>query len=200
MFDRSSAQFGMAACALFLLTGCQPQPEHVASPTASAPSDATSLHAQLFEKIDAAIETEMQDNHIPGVAVVLVQGGETIYKKGYGVANIETGAPVDPDTTIFRIGSTSKALSLLALTRLIDDARVSRTDDVSDYFAEIENPIGYTDPVQVEHLLTHTTGFDQIGYGRQLGGFEYSISERQAARPSLSEFLGDRNLRRINPP
>ena len=68
------------------------------------------------------------------------------------------------------------------------------------FFDDIENAPGFETPVTIDNLLTHTTGFDQIGAGRQLGGFEYSISERQAARPSLKEFLADRNLRRIDEP
>ena len=154
----------------------------------------------LFKAIDEAIETEMRDNYIPGAAIAVVRNGQTIYKKGYGVANAETEDPVDPDRTVFRIGSTSKALSLLALTRLVDDGRLSRDTDISTYFDQVENPSGFEQPLTIDHLLTHTTGLDQPGFGRQLGGFEYSISERQAARPSLSDFLSDRNLRRINPP
>ncbi|MEM9403542.1 MAG: serine hydrolase domain-containing protein [Pseudomonadota bacterium] len=159
-----------------------------------------SLQSALIARVEAAIEREMEDNNIPGVAVVLVQNGETIFKQGYGVANAETGAPVDPDRTIFRIGSISKALTLLTLTRLVDDGRLDRDQDVAEFVSTIENSDAYASPVTVDHLLTHTTGFDQIGVGRQLGGFEYSISERQAARPSLAEFLGQRNLRRIQEP
>lgn len=144
----------------------------------------------------------MRDNHIPGVAIAIVRDGRTIYKQGYGLANAETGEPVDPDRTIFRIGSISKALTLLTLTLLIDDGGVSRSDDVAAYFPDmaIENPAGFEDPVTIDHLLTHTTGFDQPGYGRQIGEFERSLEERKAMRPSLPEFLGDRNLRRFNAP
>jgi len=190
------------ASILFALTACQQAP----AASEEAPEErvttagAIAEDKDLFEAIDQAIETEMRDNHIPGVAVVIVRDGQTIYKQGYGVANAETNEPVDPDRTIFRIGSTSKALTLLALTRLVDDGRLDRDTAVSDYFAAIENGDAFPRPVTVENLLTHTTGFDQPGFGRQLGGFEYSISERQAARPSLSDFLSDRNLRRINPP
>ena len=202
MLKLKSTKLSLGALAAAMLFACQqPTAPSVANPIPEAEDDQTrSLNETLFENIDAAIQQEMRDNFIPGVAVVVVQSGKTIYKKGYGVANAETGVPVDPDTTIFRIGSTSKALSLLALTKLVDDGRIARADDVADYFADIENPLGFDAPVQIEHLLTHTTGFDQLGLGRQLGGFEYSISDRQAARPSLSDFLADRNLRRINEP
>lgn len=184
------------------LMACQPNTV-VLPPEADIAKVETPLtettQSALARAIDQAVETEMRDNFIPGVALVVVKDGETIYKQGYGIASVETGQAVNPDTTIFRIGSISKAVSLLALTRLVDEGRISRSDDVTDYFPDIENPFGFESPITVDHLLTHTTGFDQPGFGRQLGGFEYSIEERQAARPSLSEFLADRNLRRANP-
>ena len=45
------------------------------------------------------------------VAVVVVEKGKTILKKGYGFADVEEQRPVDPDQTLFRIGSISKALT-----------------------------------------------------------------------------------------
>lgn len=192
----------LSAFTLFAVVACQQGPGAPEGTLESlvTTAEATTEDKVLFKAIDQAIESEMQENHIPGVAVVIVRDGRTIYKRGYGIANVETNELVDPDRTIFRIGSTSKALSLLALTRLVDDGRLSRNTDVSEYFSEIENERAFDRPVTVDHLLTHTTGFDQPGFGRQLGGFEYSIGERQAARPSLSDFLSQRNLRRINPP
>ena len=198
MLNNKLLRIGLLALVL-LVCGCQPfQPPGAKQPEFQ--STKTNITEKLFQNVDAAIEEEMRENHIPGVALVLVQDGKTIYKRGYGIASTETGEPVDPDKTIFRIGSTSKALSLLALTRLVDSGRISRADDVSIYFPHIENEAGFEAPVTINNLLTHTTGFDQLGIGRQLGGFEYSITERQAARPSLSEFLKERNLRRISEP
>lgn len=192
----------LSAMTWFSVAACQqaPFPSEGTQEARVTTGEARTENEVLFEAIDQAIEAEMRENHIPGVAVVIVRDGQTIYKRGYGIANVETKQPVDPDRTIFRIGSTSKALTLLALTRLVDDGRLNRNTDVSGYFAEIENEPAFERPVTVDHLLSHTTGFDQPGFGRQLGGFEYSIAERQAARTSLSDFLSQRNLRRINPP
>ena len=164
-----------------------------------APRLTEEVRRALIAALDAAIEEEMERNFVPGVGLALVHGGETIYTRGYGVANLATGAPVDPDTTIFRIGSISKALSLLTLARLVDDGRVGRGDDVTTWFSDIENEPGFEQPVTVDHLLTHTTGFDQIGAGRQIDAFERPLAERQALRPGLTEFLADRNLRRVSP-
>lgn len=150
--------------------------------------------------IDKALLSEMEQNHIPGIAMVLVKDGETIYKKGYGVANMLTEKKVDPDKTIFRIGSISKALTLLTLTKLVDEGRVNINDDVSNYFSHINNLYNVKKPITIKHLLTHSSGFDQIGIGRHVYDFELPLDKRKSRRPSIFNFLKSNNLRRINPP
>ncbi|MEM7787530.1 MAG: serine hydrolase domain-containing protein, partial [Bacteroidota bacterium] len=76
-----------------------------AQPAASPPA----LPAGLEATLDRIVEEELEATHQPGVAVVIVQNGRTVFKRGYGVANVEAGTPVDPDRTLFRIGSVSKA-------------------------------------------------------------------------------------------
>ncbi|GAB5520622.1 MAG: hypothetical protein RhofKO_28730 [Rhodothermales bacterium] len=161
--------------------------------------DAATIQA-LEATIDALVEEEMAATHLPGVAVVVVQNGQTLIKRGYGVADAVTDRPVDPDRTLFRIGSVSKALTALALTRLIDDGRVGVEDDVTQYYSDIPNPNGYVEPVRIWNLLTHTSGFDQVGLNRHVWEIERSLEERKAMRPSLALFLADDNLRRVTPP
>ena len=154
----------------------------------------------LETTIDAIVQEEMEATHLPGVAIVVVHGGQTIIKRGYGIADIASGRPVDTERTLFRIGSVTKALTGLALTRLVDDGRVNLDDDVTKYFDKITNMSGTDDPVTVENLLTHTSGFDQIGLGRHVYEFDRPLDERKAMRPSLADYLGDNNLRRVTPP
>ncbi len=155
---------------------------------------------QLAGDIDKAVLAVMEANHLPGVAVVVVQNGRTIIKRGFGVANIAHNTDVDPDKTIFRIGSISKALTLLTLTRLVDAGRVAMTDDVNLYFDGVRNPKNLTKPVTIRNLLTHTTGFDQIGLGRRVHDFHLSLEERKSRRPSLRDFLKANNVRQVSQP
>ncbi|MFK7847060.1 MAG: serine hydrolase [Rhodothermales bacterium] len=154
----------------------------------------------LGPTIDAIVREEMEATHQPGVAVVIVQNGKTVMKRGYGVTDFTTNQSVDTEKTLFRIGSVTKALTALALTRLIDDKRVGLDDDVTTYFDEITNLSGSNKPVTVENLITHTGGFDQIGLGRHVNYFNRSLDDRKGMRLSLAAFLGDNNLRRVTPP
>ncbi len=180
------------------LAGCSQQ-ETPADPIPQGP-DSEALLSELTLKLDETTRRYMEEHHLPGAVIVLVRDGKTIFKRGYGLANVENGTAVDPDKTLFRIGSISKALTLLTLTRLADDGRVHLDDDVASYFEGIENPYSFEEPVRIRDLLTHTTGFDQIGIGRQIGDWDSSLEERKAARPGLSEFLRAGNLRRVSPP
>jgi len=156
--------------------------------------------SELTKGVDETVRSLMSKSHIPGVAVVIVKDGKTIFKRGYGVANVEQSTKVDPDKTLFRIGSVSKALTLLSLTRQIDQGRLKLDDDVSDYFEGIENPHGFKQPVTIENLLTHTSGFDQIGIGRHVRSFDRTLAERKSMRAAIAEFLKASNLRRVTRP
>jgi len=152
--------------------------------------------AKLSVVIDSIAKVEMRDQHIPGMVLAIVKDGRTILKKGYGYADMYSGARVNPDQTVFRIGSVSKAVTLLALTRLIDQGLVGYEDDVMDYFPHIKNPNDYTDPLRIKHLLSHTTGLDQVGLGRHTWQLDLPLSERQKLRPSISSFLEEYAIRR----
>ncbi|MEM9942006.1 MAG: serine hydrolase, partial [Planctomycetota bacterium] len=142
--------------------------------------------ADLSSSLDDAVKKCMIDQHLPGLAVVVVKDGKTILKRGFGFANVQTKTLVDPDRTLFRIGSVSKALTFLALTRLIDDGRVKRSDSVEKFIGDIPNPFNFSSPVTIDHLLTHTSGFDQIGTKRHVYRHELSLEQRKALRPSIA--------------
>ena len=197
MFDVSRRAVYAICCFVFLsgaiACGVQTSPQQ---PEASARTLDTE---RLTRRIDETVERVMRERNLPGAAVVVVQRGRTVLSRGYGVADVETGRAVDTDRTLFRIGSITKALTALAVTRLVDQGRLSFDDDVSTWIDDLELQGSFDEPVRVRHLVTHTAAFDQIGVGRQLGGFEYPLPTRQAARPPLAEFLRG-NLRRTDEP
>lgn len=182
--------------AFFLLNSCQFKP---IKDKKNSINQSTSSVSLLSKKIDSVLFAKLKAEHVPGISVVIVQNGKTIYKQGYGVANTETNEKVDADSTIFRIDSISKALTFITLTKLIDKGLVDYDDAVSKYIDGIKNPYKLKDTVKIKHLLAHTGGFDQIGIGRQIYDFELSLDERKAKRKPITEFLQANNMRRIRP-
>lgn len=143
--------------------------------------------SELEARLDSVIEMNMESSHTPGLAYILVKDGEVVLKRGYGFTTLgEAIEHVNPDSTIFRIGSVTKTFTALALLQLVDDGKINLHVDVNKYLTSIQVPNSYEAPITVHHLLTHTAGFDEIN-GRRV------FSEDQLI--PLDEFLEDRLIR-----
>jgi CubicO group peptidase (beta-lactamase class C family) len=133
----------------------------------------------------------MADRYIAGAAISVVHDGELVYRAGFGRREVFHEVPVEPERTIWRIGSITKVMTGVAVLQLVDRGLLDLDADVDDYLSDLEVPATFEQPVRVRHLLTHTAGFDQIGLGRH-------AASREEVRP-LAEFL-DEYLVRIRPP
>jgi CubicO group peptidase (beta-lactamase class C family) len=116
---------------------------------AGAPPQATPGAA-----IDAAVRSEMDRQHVPGVAVAVVRGGTVLAAKGYGLANVEHDVPVTPET-IFQSGSLGKMFTAAAVMLLVQDGKLALSDPIAKFFPGA--PAEWQ-AITVRHLLTHTSG------------------------------------------
>jgi CubicO group peptidase (beta-lactamase class C family) len=109
----------------------------------------------------------MEELRIPGLTFVAVQDGETVLTKGYGLASIEDGRAVEPETAVFRIGSISKIIVAVAVMQLVERGQLDLQADVNSYLHafQVENP--FRQPLTLEHLLTHTGGIQDPPYESQ---------------------------------
>jgi len=113
------------------------------------------------QRLDAMIRQGMDDWHIPGLAAVVVSGGEIAFSRVYGVRDVETRSPVDPQT-LFNMGSTTKAVVCMALGILVDQGKLSWNDKVRDHLPEFRLSDPYiTEEARVQDLLTHNLGIAQ---------------------------------------
>jgi len=148
--------------------------------------------AELGALVDEFFEREMAESHIPGAVFLMVKGGEVFYAQGYGLADMERGIPVDPERTVFRVGSNSKSLTAAALMTLLDDGRVDLDTDVNEYLRRVRVPEAFGAPVTLRQLLTHTAGFDERLFG------QHAPLDRVPL--SLEDFLAERLPPRTGPP
>lgn len=116
--------------------------------------------ADVEEFFDNTITALMDGTGIPGVTLSVVQNGEVILLKGYGVADIKTGEPVDPETTVFRIGSITKLFTAIAALQQVDAGTLDLNTDINQYLFPYQVPDTYPEPVTAHHILTHQSGFD----------------------------------------
>jgi CubicO group peptidase (beta-lactamase class C family) len=93
-------------------------------------------------------------DRVPGVAVAVRRNQQVVHVRGYGYANLETGARITPDT-IFDLGSLSKQFTALAILDLVIKKKIAQNDPLSKFFKGFPR---YADSITVEDLLHHTSG------------------------------------------
>lgn len=104
--------------------------------------------------IDATVKAEMDKRHIPGVALAVVHRGVLVYAQGYGLANLEHGVPVTPDT-VFAIASVSKPLLAMGVARLAEQGRLAWSDPIARHLPDA--PPAWQG-ITLAHLANHTAG------------------------------------------
>jgi CubicO group peptidase (beta-lactamase class C family) len=90
----------------------------------------------------------------PGVSIAVVKDGVTVFKKGYGSANLEYAIPINTNT-IFHVASVSKQFTAFSIYLLQKEGKISVEDDIRKYFPELPD---YGRVIRVKHLLAHTSG------------------------------------------
>src|SRR5215211_421034 len=128
-------------------------------PTAPSQQQGPTDPAEMKAFLDEELGREMEKYHIAGAAVSVVKDGELFFAKGYGYADLENKIPVDPEQTIFRIGSVGKLFTWTAVMQLVEQGKLDLDEDINDYL-DFRIPDTYPQPITLKHLLTHTAGFE----------------------------------------
>lgn len=89
-----------------------------------------------------------------GCAALVAVKGQIIYKKAFGLANVELNVPMQPDM-VFRIGSITKQFTAVAILQLMEQGKLSLQDDITKYIPDYPTQ-AYK--ITIENLLTHTSG------------------------------------------
>jgi CubicO group peptidase (beta-lactamase class C family) len=87
--------------------------------------------------------------------VLVAEKGKVIFKKGYGLANMEWNIPHKPDTK-FRIGSITKQFTSMLVMQLVEKGKIDLQGKLSDYLPYYRKDVG--EKVTIHHLLTHSSG------------------------------------------
>ena len=90
----------------------------------------------------------------PGAAVLVMKGGKTLLRAGYGMADLEQGTKIAPDS-VFRIGSVTKQFTSVAVLQLIESGKIALGDPITKFIPDYPTQ-GKT--ITIAHLLTHTSG------------------------------------------
>ncbi|MFH1763561.1 MAG: serine hydrolase domain-containing protein [Gemmatimonadota bacterium] len=155
-------------------------------PAPPGPTDPSELEAFVDGLMGAALE----ENNTAGGVVAVVSGGELFFAKGYGYSDWEARIPVDPETTLFRIGSVSKLFVWTSVMQMVEAGLLDLDTDVNEYL-DFEIPATFQEPVTLAAIMAHAGGFED--YVIELFG-----NEPEDVRP-LGELVARQLPARVRP-
>ena len=123
----------------------------------------------------------------PGCAVLIVQGDEVLYEKGFGMADMEYEIPMTTDL-VFDLGSNGKQVTGVVIMQLVEQGKISLDDPFTKYIKDFPTQ-DYT--ITIEHLLTHTSGLTDIF---NIEGFGPDIWRVDHTKETYLEFLKKANV------
>jgi len=106
------------------------------------------------EAVDAYVGQMVKLKGLTGLGLAVVQDGRIVLAKGYGKRSLQTGAPVEPETS-FAAGSVTKQFACACILLLREDGKLSIDDKVSKYFPDLTSAA----EVSLYQLMTHTSGY-----------------------------------------
>lgn len=188
---RMGARLRQNAIRLLALIIIAVSPIGILSPAAAQTQRSGPDPHTLAAYFDAQIPAYLDEYHIPGAVVAVVQDGALTHLAGYGLADVEQQIPMDATQTVMHIGSLGKTFTATAIMQLVEQGRLALDDDVSQYI-DFEIPATYPQPVTIRSLLNHTSGFEAHDIG--------AILVESEALPTTRAYL-IRNLPvRVRPP
>ena len=108
---------------------------------------------QIESEIDQLVSSEYPNNE-PGVSILVAKDGKPIYRKAFGMANLELNVPSIPEN-VYEIGSITKQFTAVAILMLQEQGKLSVDDDITKFIPDYPTQ-GNT--ITVHHLLNHTSG------------------------------------------
>lgn len=148
----------------------------------------------VFNKtISPTITKLMSEGNVPGLAIVIVKDGNVLFKRGYGIADVTAQTPVNPDTSLFHIGSVTKLFTATAAMQLHEQGKLDLNVSVNEYLTnmKVEEPFGR--PITMADILTHRAGlgYKLLGTVTPFGQVSTPLGEHlPAALPSAARTPG----------
>ncbi len=126
--------------------------------------------ASLTDKVDKVFE-RWDSNSSPGCALAVIKDAHIVYKRGYGMADLDHNIPIAP-SSIFHVASISKQFTATAIVLLAQEGKLSLDDEARKYIPELPD---FGEPITIRHLIHHTSGLRDQWELLELAGWRYSL-------------------------
>jgi len=114
----------------------------------------------VMDSLTAELDSIQKNGQINGFAVAMVDQNGLLYKKGFGLANLETKEKYT-ENTIQHIASVSKTLISIALMKAKEMGKLDLEDPIQDYLPfKVINPNYPNETITIRQLATHTSGIN----------------------------------------
>jgi CubicO group peptidase (beta-lactamase class C family) len=133
------------------------------------------------DNFDQRVESLRNSLGVPGVSIAIVENGQVVLAKGYGIRKLGRPEKVGPDT-IFRTGSTGKAFTVAALATLVDQGKIKWDDKVIDHMPDFRMYDPWvTREMTIRDLLVHRSGLG-LGAGDLLFVPRSDLSRKETVK------------------
>ncbi len=157
--SRHASVVMLAALPVLLGPACAPNSGDLPASSSGGPS---------HSGVDAVFADLDQDG--PGAAVGVLLGGEVVHRAGYGIAHLDHGVAITPET-VFDIASISKQFGAMAALLLEAEGKLDLDEDVRAYVPELPD---FGVRITARHLIHHTSGIRDWVHVMDLSGVERS--------------------------
>ena len=132
-------------------------------------AEAQTLAPHVAKRVDTVF-TKWDQPDSPGCALGVYRGGQIVYKRGYGIEDLNEDVHITP-RTVFHVASMSKQFTAASVVLLAQQGKLSLDDDVRTYIRELPD---FGQKITIRNLVYHTSGLRDQWALLELAGWRYS--------------------------
>jgi len=142
-------------------------------------------YGEALRLIEVWLDAQRDFDKLPGLSIAIVKDQDIIYKKGFGVTDLEKKSPAVPET-VYSICSISKLFTAIAIMQLWEAGKLRLDDSVSMHLSSfnLRQQFAESGPITVRSLLTHSSGLPRES------DFPYWTDFKFPAQKEVAEKLG----------
>lgn len=114
-----------------------------------------------YSQLDSVLLEIMSRWGIPGMGIGIVQEGEIVYARGFGVQSLATGVPVNVDS-IFGVASISKCFVASAIMQLVEQGKIQLDLPIVEYLPDFQMDDERYQQITIRQMLSHTSGMPDM--------------------------------------
>ena len=190
------AGIGVLAAAVAVAAGA-PSDLPVMDGVPTAAADEVGMSAARLERLDRVMQGYVDRREVAGVVSLVARRGKVVHFSTFGDRDAEAGAPMGHDT-IFRIASMTKPVASVALMMLYEEGHFQLRDPIAKWLPEfadmqvasdgdlsgvgpraVTGPSRPSQPITVQHVLTHTAGLPNTYRGIMKPDFDAIAPQRE---------------------